>query len=197
MSLSVPHISCTGCNFHKGILPTRVKFESLTGEGDRLQASRSIGWCCTCNTIVEMEITDVKELAKDVATLENELLGFRTLQIYDPEHKDGSFTISQLIEWSQNDLGKTRRFVDAIAWRESPARCMLCWGTEAKRLRFNEEGLCDDFRHSCGGQLKHGRGGGLRIMCKDTGDEAHPLTPQGVHDSMLMLALWGLRFRLN
>jgi len=168
MSLPIAQITCTGCDFRAPVHPTIVTLEYLLDDGSRIQAGRRVGWCYSCNTIVEIEDADAKELAVDIKNAEDSLRIHLDLQSQDPSHLIESFPISRIIEWDQNDLENARKFASIIAERKSPARCMSCWGTETKLLRFNEDGVCDDFQHSCGGQLEHHCGEGLRIRYKET-----------------------------
>lgn len=115
MSLPVAQITCTGCYFRAPVRPTIVKLEYLLDDGSRFQAGRRIGWCHSCNTIVEIERADAKELAIDIKNSEESLSIHLELQSQDPGHMIESFPISRIIEWDQNDLENTRKFASIIA----------------------------------------------------------------------------------
>jgi hypothetical protein len=169
MSLPISKVQCTGCDFYKGLLPTRVKLEYDIGNGKRFRARRGTGWCYSCNTIVEMELADIDEIILDIDMYKYNLVKYQEIQNINPGYSEGFSSIGSIVEWIEYDIKHSEEFLAIISHRNSHARCMLCWGTDVKRLRFNDGGQCINYLHSCGGQLMLNKDeSGLRIMCKDT-----------------------------
>jgi hypothetical protein len=151
MSMPDGRLSCTSCEYRGVMVFRRLALVYHFADGVTVNGHREIRWCIDCGNP-----RDAERAQPAIGPMQAELdaLNAARTTLSHRIRRWFSEKIGQGEDALQIQADHLRGQIRLAQIRGNECRCLTCGSTMTQPLQFDEDGVCNEFAHQCGGRLR-------------------------------------------